>query len=145
MELDFSKEEQDKLDAIKSARAKKATERNEKADAAHKMHLFGHAEGDKMQLIVYSMSDAFGGKVIYKVPAEEFWEVIQKKTLDAIIKDKKGTQGAVAAIIAENKNLLLYPDVSELQAWKKEVPGFYLKIKEAFEERCDEGKEVSGK
>ena len=145
MDLEFTKEEQDKLDATKAARGAKAAERNEKADAAHKTHLFGHAEGDEMQIIVFSMPPTFGGKAIYKVPAEEFWQVIQKKALDAIIKDKKGTQGGVAAIIAENKNLLLYPDVSELQQWKKEVPGLYLKIKDAFEERCDEGKEVSGK
>lgn len=145
MELEFTPEEQAKLDAIKSERAKKAKERNEAANVAHRKHLFEHAQGDEMQLIVFAMPPHLGGKVIYKVPTDEFWDLVQKQNLDAIIKDKKGTQGAVAAKIAENNKLLLYPDVSTLQQWRAEVPGLYLKIKEAFESRCDEGQVVAGK
>jgi hypothetical protein len=145
LELILDKEQQEKLDAIKSARTAKAAARNAAANEAHIKHLFEHAQGDEMQLIVFSMPAAFGGKAIYKVPTDEYWDVIQKKNLDAIIKDKKGTQGGVAAMIAENHKLLLYPDPSTLQEWRKEVPGLYVQIKDAFEERCDHGKAVTGK
>lgn len=145
MDFEISKEEQERIDAIRAERAKKAKERNDAANAAHRKHFFEHAQADEMQLIVFSMPTVFGGKAIYKVPSEEYWDTIQKKNLDAIIKDKKGTQGAVASLIAENSKLLLYPDVSTLQSWREEVPGIYLKIKEAFEERCDDGKAVTGK
>jgi hypothetical protein len=145
MELELSPEEQAKVDEIKAARAKKASERNTAANAAHRKHLFEHAGGDEMQLIVFSLPATVGGKAIYKVPSDEAWDAIQKKNLDAIIKDKRGTQGGVAAILAENPKLLLYPDVSTLQQWKVEMPGLYLKIKEAFEARCDDGQAVTGK
>ncbi len=145
MDLVFTEEEQKKIDGINAERSKKAKERNAAANDAHKKHLFEHACGDEMQLIVFTMPVVYGGKVIYKVPGDEYWDVIQKKNLDAIIKDKKGTQGAVAGLIAENAKLLLYPDVSTLQQWRSEVPGLYLKIKEAFEERCDDGRAVTGK
>lgn len=144
-ELVLTEEQQAKLDEIKAARAKRAAERNAAANAAHAKHLFEHAQGDEMALIVCDMPPVFGGKVIYKVPSEEYWDLIQKKNLDAIIKDKKGTQGGVAAIIAENAKLLLYPDVPTLQQWRAEVPGLYLKIKDAFEERCDNGQPATGK
>lgn len=145
MELVFNEEEQAKIDAIKAARAIKAKERDVAADEAHKKHLFGHAGGDEMRLIVFALPPVFGGKAIYKVPIDEQWATLQKQSLDAIIKDKKGTPASAAAFIAQRHDLLLYPSLSELQAWRDEIPGLYMKIKDAFESRCDDGQAVTGK
>jgi hypothetical protein len=145
MELVLTKEQQDKLDAIKAARVAKASARNEASNEAHVKHLFEHAGGDEMGLIVYTLPAHMGGKVIYRVPIHEVWAKVQKAFLDAIVKDSKGTPTSAAAIIVESPSLLLHPDISTLQSYRDEIPGLYMEIKEAFETRCDKGQIVSGK
>lgn len=138
-QVEFTAEEQAKINAIEEAQASLEEKRNGDAGIAYKKGL--EAVGwDKRKLIVHTMPDGFGGAVIHKIPSYETWALLDKRILKSLTSDgKKDDYAAAVAGLLENAALLVHPSVSELQQWRDELPGLYGQIKTTLDARLDHG------
>lgn len=140
LQIEYTKEEQEKLLAARAAKANRADERNTAAAAAYKKALFDVVDGDEDKLIVFTMPDRFGGAIIHRLPTPEAWTVISKKIVSALVSDGKKANAADAiASLVENGKLLVHPSISELQAMREELPDLYSEIHNVMDARCSHG------
>lgn len=140
----FTEEEKKKLEAARTARAGKAHERNTAAESAYKKAL-EQVGYDETSLIVYPMPDSIGGAVIYKVPEPQAWAVVSKRITKALLSDgRKDDSAAAIASIVERADLLVHPDLPELQQWREELPDLYNEVHNAMDARCSHG-QTAGK
>ena len=140
LQIEFTKEEQEKLTAKRAAKSGRADERNASAAAAYKKALFDVCDGDEDALIVFTMPDRFGGAIIHRLPTPEAWAVISKKIVSALVSDGKKANAADAiASLVENGKLLVHPSISELQAMRDELPDLYSEIHNVMDARCSHG------
>ncbi len=140
MQIQFTKEEYEKIQAMRAAKASRAAERNKAAEAAYKKALFEAVDGDEDRLVVFTMPESFGGAVIHMLPTPEAWAVVSKKLTKALISDgkKESTVSAIAQLV-ENTKLLVHPAIDELQRWQVELPDLYSEIHTVMDARCSHG------
>lgn len=141
--VEFTKEEQEKIAAAREARKKRAEERNTAAQEAYKKVL-AEAGHDETRLIVYPMPSEIGGATIHWVPTKEAWALLSKRVTSALLSDgKKQDYAAAIAGLIEHPALLVHPSLSELQQqWCKDLPGLYNEIHNAFDARCEHGQSM---
>lgn len=138
--VDFSKEEQEKIQAARAVRAKRADERNTEAQEAYKKAL-ADVGYDESLLIVFPMPESMGGAVIHRVPTPEAWALVSKRVTKALLSDgRKDDSAAAIAGIVEQPALLVHPPLPDLQQWRTELPGLYSEIHNAMDARCDYGR-----
>ena len=145
LQIEYTKEEMDKLLAARAAKANRADERNASAAVAYKKALFELCDGDEDKLIVFTMPDRFGGAIVHRLPTHEAWSVVSKKVVSAIISDgKKANAADAVAALVENGKLLVHPSISELQAMRDELPDLYDQVHTVMDARCASG-QTAGK
>lgn len=142
--VEFSKEEQDKINTARAERSKLAEERNAAAQAAYKAAL-AEVGYDETRLIVYPVPGVFGGATIHRVPIPEAWALVSKRITRALMSDgKKDDMSAAIAGLVEQPTLLVHPALPELQKWRGELPELYSEIHNAMDARCSHG-QTTGK
>lgn len=140
LQIEYTKEEMERLQAKRAAKASQAEQRDAAAAAAYKKALFEVCDGDEDGLIVFTMPEKFGGAVIHRLPTPEAWEVVSKRLTKALISDqKKADSGTAIASLVENAKLLMHPPLSELQAWREQLPDLYSEIHNVMDARCSHG------
>lgn len=140
LQIEFSPEEKEKLLAKRAAKAVQAESRDAAATAAYKKALFDDCDGDEDRLIVFTMPEKFGGAVVHRLPTPEAWAAISKQVTKALLSDgKKADTAASIASLVENSKLLVHPPLSELQAWREQLPDLYSEIHNVMDARCSHG------
>lgn len=140
LQIEFTDEEKAKLLAKRAAKAGRADERNASAAMAYKKALFELCDGDEDKLIVFTMPDRMGGAIVHRLPTHEAWALVSKKRLSALISDgKKASAADTVAALVENVNLLVHPPISELQAYRDELPDLYEQIHTVMDASCASG------
>lgn len=140
LQIEYTKDEMDKLLAKRTAKKTMAEDRNKAAAEAYKKELFDQCDGDENALIVFTMPEKFGGAVIHKLPTPEAWAAISKQVTKALLSDgKKADTAASIASLVENAKLLVHPSHSELQSWRDELPDLYSEIHNVMDARCSHG------
>lgn len=138
--IEFSKEEKERLLAKRAAKQAQAEQRDADASAAYKKALFDECDGDEDRLIVFTMPEKFGGAVVHRLPTPEAWAAISKQVTKALISDgKKADTAASIGSLVENSKLLVHPPLSELQAWREQLPDLYSEIHNVMDARCSHG------
>jgi len=137
--VEYSKEEKEKVDAARAARADAAEKRNAEALAAYKKSLV-EVDYDETRLIIYKMPDTFGGAVIHRVPTDEAWAVASKRIMKALLSDgKKDDSSRAIAGILEQPALLVHPSLPEFQTWRRDLPDLYSEVHNGMDGRCSHG------
>lgn len=141
-DVEFTAEEQAKIEAVEEAQADAEGKRNAEAAVAYKKAL-AEVGWDKRRLIVHTMPDGFGGAVIHKVSTFEAWALLDKRVMKALTSDgKKDDYAAAVAGLVESAALLVHPTLPEMQEWRDELPGLYGQIKSTLDARNDHGNYV---
>lgn len=145
LRIEFTKEEQEKIQAKRLAKIAEAERRNGEAAAAYRKALLDDCDGDESLLIVHTMPDQLGGAVIHRLPSHEFWAAVSKRVTKALLSDgRKADSSAAIAGLVESQSLLVHPSIAELQAWRGELPDLYSEIHSTMDARCSHG-QTAGK
>jgi hypothetical protein len=140
LQIVYTKEEMERLQAKRAAKASQAGQRDADAAAAYKKALFDEVDGDEDRLIVFTMPEKFGGAVIHHLMTPEAWAAISKQVTRAMLSDgKKADTAASIASLVENTKLLVHPSLSELQTWREELPDLYSEIHNVMDARVSHG------
>lgn len=121
------------LQAKREERRKAAEERDMAANEAIKRALVA-VDFDEAKVVVHRLPPEHGGAVVYSLPGVEFWAAYMRRL---VASEKRGNLPEVTAGLVENKDLLLHPKLSELQAWQEANPGLYTSIANTIGTRCD--------